>query len=493
MTVTSVRKLLGSMLTVGVLGSLMSTGLVGVVARPAPILEAKVRSLTSAVARAGFERQLDTGLPTEMVGFEWDGASPGAVEVRSRGATPGPWIRLESSATEGPDKGSREDRGRTTAGPVWVGKGVRNVEVRVVDGNLDRLKLHAIRSEPPASSGGIEEAGAGPPQPSTIPRSQWGADESLRNTNPGCGQPEYADTVRFAVVHHTDGSNNYGPGDSASIIRGIYYFHTQVNGWCDIGYNFLVDKFGQAFEGRYGGPTRAVIGAHALGWNTQSTGVALIGSFQTAAVPDPAFASLRSLLSWKLAVHGVNPEGQIAQNGRTIPTIIGHRDVNATDCPGDFTHAMLPQLRTAVAAGYSAVKVYAVHSGKSLDVNNGSQANGAPVIQWTPHTGFNQQWSFQPVADGIYRIINVNSGKALDVERGSTADGARIIQWSPHGGANQQWRLKLAPSGTAYQIISVMTGKAVDVNGGSTADGTQVIQWTPHLGANQQWQLATAV
>src|SRR6266513_1044157 len=126
--------------------------------------------------------------------------------------------------------------------------------------------------------------------PGIISRAAWGADESWRTYASGCnGQPDYADTVRYSVLHHTDTSNSYNPSDSAAIVRGIYQFHTHTNGWCDIGYNFLVDRYGQVFEGRAGGIGNPVIGAHAGGFNTQSTGVAIIGEFQDAGVPGPAY------------------------------------------------------------------------------------------------------------------------------------------------------------------------------------------------------------
>ena len=68
---------------------------------------------------------------------------------------------------------------------------------------------------------------------------------------------------------------------SAAIVRGIEIYHVKGNGWNDIGYNFLVDKYGQVFEGRYGGVDRPVIGAHAEGFNTGSVGVAVIGDYDS--------------------------------------------------------------------------------------------------------------------------------------------------------------------------------------------------------------------
>ena len=94
--------------------------------------------------------------------------------------------------------------------------------------------------------------------------------------------PSYAPAIRFAVVHHTAGTNDYSPAQAAAILRGIELYHVKSNGWNDIGYNFLVDRYGTVYEGRAGGVDRNVIGAHALGFNTGSVGVAVMGTFTSA-------------------------------------------------------------------------------------------------------------------------------------------------------------------------------------------------------------------
>lgn len=132
-------------------------------------------------------------------------------------------------------------------------------------------------------------------------------------------------------------------------------------------------------------------------------------------------------------------------------------------------------------------RVQAVHSGKSMDVQSGSTADGAAVIQWSSHGGQNQQWRFDRLDNGAYRIVSIFSGKVLDVNGGSQADGAPVIQWSWHGGPNQQWRLEARPDGD-YRVLNVHSGKSLDVGSGSQADGARVIQWAPHDGPNQRWR-----
>ena len=118
--------------------------------------------------------------------------------------------------------------------------------------------------------------------PAIVTRAAWGANEEIVRA-----RPSLAPAVRLAVIHHTAGTNSYTRAQAAAIVRGIEVYHVQGNGWNDIGYNFLVDRFGTVYEGRGGGIERNVIGAHAEGFNTGTTGIALLGNYLSA-VPTPA-------------------------------------------------------------------------------------------------------------------------------------------------------------------------------------------------------------
>ena len=359
------------------IATLLLTGVIAPVQpRPGPPpVDAHRLSIAAATVPAGFLTAVHPRYAFESVGFRWPGAVHGAVGVR--GLVAGrwtPWQQVEANPTEGPDPASHEHRPITAAGPVWIGRGATDVQVRVDQGPLPGLQLYAIHSAGSSpesrSSWGVAQAVANPTQPSIITRAGWGADESWRNQAPGCQSdpsPQYAPAVRNAIVHHTDNANDYGPADSAALLRAIYYFHVFVNGWCDIGYNFLIDRYGQVFEGRYGGITSAVIGAHAGGWNEGSTGVALLGEFVDAQVPQPMYDALVSLLAWKLGYHGIQPTGQRpvvggdfaeslypAGTAVDVWTITGHRDLDATDCPGDLAYGLIGDLRLDVQRAMAA-------------------------------------------------------------------------------------------------------------------------------------------
>jgi len=291
-----------------------------------------------------------TSIPFSLVGF--DLFDDEAVEFRTSldGESWTSWVAARRIAAdgEGPDRGSIEDGApwRTMTHPVWVGE-ARWLQVRGVDPG--RVRASLIDSVGLSRSGlsrvltGTFAALAGTPavahaaafRPGVISRAAWGADESWR-----AGSPRYADDGRLAVIHHTATGNDYTAEDVPAILRGIYRYHTQTLGWDDIGYNFVVDRFGRVFEGRAGGTDRLVIGAHAAGHNAGSIGVAALGCYDSeacveAAVGESVIAGLDSLVAWKFAYHRIDPYGS-TDGG---PTIVGHRDVGSTTCPGDLLHA----------------------------------------------------------------------------------------------------------------------------------------------------------
>jgi hypothetical protein len=180
------------------------------------------------------------------------------------------------------------------------------------------------------------------PKPKIFSRAQWGADESLRDA-PSLHYYE----VHAGFVHHTVNANDYTRAQVPSIIRGIYAYHVQSRGWSDIGYNFLVDRFGRIWEGRYGGVDRPVVGAHTLGYNDNAFAASAIGNYEIA---HPSRATVRAygaLFAWKLGLHGVDASSTKQYvTSRYFQAINGHRDADSTACPGIYLYNKIPRIRT---------------------------------------------------------------------------------------------------------------------------------------------------
>ncbi|MFD5520527.1 peptidoglycan recognition protein [Streptomyces sp. NPDC127066] len=193
------------------------------------------------------------------------------------------------------------------------------------------------------------------PRPRIVTRHGWGANENLRERG-----FLYTKTVKAAFVHHTASGNKYSCSQVPSIIRGIYRYHVVSSGWRDIGYNFLVDKCGNIYEGRAGGVAKAVMGAHTRGFNTNSMGIAVIGTFGATKPTDAALKAISRLTAWKLGLYGANPRGKtylksaggnLYRKGKNVRlnVISGHRDGFATECPGRLLYGKLGSARTTAA------------------------------------------------------------------------------------------------------------------------------------------------
>ena len=327
-------------------------------AAEATLVKRDLRTATTATARF------------DLVGLHWRGGGSVSFRTRSVSGRWSPWLEAAPEREDRPDAGAGEAmraRGWQLGNPYWVGpsdriryrtKGVvRQLRAFLVTSRVQRVPLRAL-----------SKAGA----PPILPRSAWRADEKIRRA-----PPYYADSVHFAVVHHTAGTNTYAAEQSASIVRAIQLYHVKANGWNDIGYNFLVDQYGQVFEGRYGGVARNVVGAHAAGFNTGSVGVAVIGGYGKTGLTPAARRALVKLLAWRLDLAHVDPLSTLSWlsggNSRFptgIPVFLravsGHRDTGYTDCPGDVLYDQLNSLAGEVASTGGA-KIYSPFADGSLD------------------------------------------------------------------------------------------------------------------------------
>lgn len=216
-------------------------------------------------------------------------------------------------------------------------------------------------TEPPATGGDdlSLQAGVYTPRPKIYSRAQWGADERIRDKS---SLSFYE--VHAGFVHHTVNANNYTAAQVPGIIRGIYNYHVKTRGWSDIGYNFLVDKFGRIWEGRYGGVDRPVVGAHTQGYNQYSFAMSAIGNYDVAAPSSAVVTAYAQLFAWKLSLHGVRASSTVQKVGsRNFQAVNGHRDAGQTACPGRYLYAQIPNIRKRAAA------LQASWTGRNLESN----------------------------------------------------------------------------------------------------------------------------
>jgi N-acetylmuramoyl-L-alanine amidase-like protein len=363
---------------------------------------------------------IETSRPFELLGVRYSGGDA-AVEIRARGLD-GRWTDwLEAQSAHFHSADATESRARTAAtststltDPVWTGpaqafeirarRPLRDARVVLVDSGRHATAAAAKRYV-------TANLPAGPGQPRIIARSSWATASCRPRRAAGLG------AIELAFVHHTVNSNAYGPSQSAGMIRAICLFHKYGNGWADIGYNFVVDRYGQIFEARAGGVDEAIVGAHAGGYNAFSTGVALLGTFSGAGPSRKTFDALAHLVAWKLALHGVAIPGsvtvEVSRQGAPysryragaqvrLNRISGHRDADTTTCPGAGMYRQLPRLRQAVRRLAPAV-------GALTLVNQGA-APGTITVSGT-------------LAESGVAI----AGATIEVQRRSTTRGAATL------------------------------------------------------------------
>ncbi|MGC4111271.1 MAG: FG-GAP-like repeat-containing protein [Nocardioides sp.] len=308
------------------------------------------------------------------------------LSVRARTRTNGAWTAWSTvpyDPEHGPDPGSAEARhARPGTDPVLVGK-VDDVQVRVVstrplpadlklaviapgharhsaeepaaidtsalDGNAGQDSVaDAAAAETGAATGDSASLAAAvfTPRPVIYSRAQWGADEKIREKS----SLHYGD-VHAGFVHHTVNANDYTRAEVPGLLRSIYAYHVKSRGWSDIGYNYLIDRFGRIWEGRYGGVDRPVVGAHTQGYNDDAFAASAIGNYQIAKPSKAMIQAYAALFAWKLSLHGVDASSTHQWvTSRWFEAINGHRDAASTLCPGQYLYDKIPRIRKLAAA-----------------------------------------------------------------------------------------------------------------------------------------------
>jgi flagellar hook assembly protein FlgD len=442
------------------------------------------RDVPLAAARASVARPAP--LDFNMVGIHWRGSGRVWFRTAARPGEFSPWHPAQPEEEDAPDPGSdelarsAESVGWHVGNPWWtddaawieyrISGSVTGLRTYFVDSPVNAADRASAASFRTATATATEEEGPVPPPP-IVRRAGWNADESIVR-----GAPSYAARLRFATVHHTAGSNSYSRSESAAIVRGIQRYHVLSNRWDDIGYNFLVDKYGRIFEGRGGGISRNVIGAHAGGFNTGSVGVAVIGIYQSASLPTAARNALQRLLAWRLDVGHVFPRGKVdtisAGSSRwpvgthvRLRAVSGHRDTSLTSCPGNTVYAQL---------GTIARRVTRIGLPKLWNPE-AAGAVGGPV-RFTARLSSARPWTVE-VKDAVGTVIARRSGSsaAVDWTWDATAVPPAYYTYTIRAGASVRPSTLPVPGPPPLAVTGLkVSPKALTPNGDWSGERTRV-------------------
>ncbi len=306
------------------------------------VVQSSVRPLE---ANANGVRYAAADVADSVVAFQWTSGSPGRVEVRLDGGAWSEWATVEGHGEDGgpvPLGTSELYTGTAESLEVRTAVAVTGARLFVASG----IGTSQVAVRPAAAVAAVS-------MPPIVTREAWGGagceDYSVED-------PSWTNRVRSVVIHHTAGTNSYGAGSVPGIIQAICQHHTIGNGWTDIGYNFLIDRFGTIYEGRRsnaGGDL--AVGAHAFGINSQTVGIALLGDFRNGTPSSAMQNALISLLTWLSEQEHINPNAVMTLRSpegvaHTVYGITGHSDIGVTSCPGSYCYNLLPAFRAGVEA-----------------------------------------------------------------------------------------------------------------------------------------------
>ncbi|WP_348521854.1 peptidoglycan recognition protein family protein [Corynebacterium guaraldiae] len=403
---------------------------------------------------------------------------------------------LDEKLTESPVEDAALDDA-----PFNVGDIAPVAETEELPANSDVEGLEAVFMDGNAQEGeGIEPTAETDGMPRVVSRAGWGANENIR-----CKGADYDDGVKAIALHHTAGSNNYTRAQAAAQVRAAYQYHAQNLGWCDIGYNALVDKYGTIYEGRYGGLAKAVQGAHIGGFNKNTWGISMIGNYETAQPTEALLESVTDLAGWKGAISGVDPTSRVSLRsegfggsrypaGASAPVygLFGHSDVHYTACPGQYTIAQWPKIRAAAHKKYLAIKSGASGSTStdwdSVDTPTpdtstpGGQA--APAQEATSSLGgaeipMSTVTALVGLAGTLFAIMYARSEHQVDMDQ--TVNGlpveqipgivTKVLSLSKNEGLKQTWTAVLNAFGPAlaWRLADRMSRPASSTSSSRTA------------------------
>ncbi|MDO4242232.1 MAG: N-acetylmuramoyl-L-alanine amidase [Actinomyces sp.] len=310
-------------------------------------------------------------------------------------------------------------------------------------------------------------------------RAEWGANSAYMTWTPNHVSASHV------VVHHTAGTNSYSAAQAASVVNGIYYYHAVTLGWGDIGYNFLVDKYGQVFEGRSGTLSSAagkmVVGGHAYGANTGTMGISMMGTYTSVSPSSAQVSAVGKISGWFLARAGVSSatgsasftfrstDKYAAGQSISLPRITGHRDVGRTACPGDAGYSTLGQIRSTAQTQISGGSASSTPSPtRTIYLNDSWTSQANTVFSYGSSTSLmlSGDWNGDGITtlarrDGAlvgFRNSNTTGASLRTFIYGEPTDQVLVGDWDGNGTDTLAVR-----RGNVYHIKNSMYGGAADV------------------------------
>lgn len=320
-----------------------------------------------------------------------------------------------------------------------------SIKAVFIDGKADEGKI-ALAADSTDATG----------MPRVISRSEWGADESIR-----CAEPDYDDETNAITIHHTAGSNNYTEAEAAGIVRGIYQYHAQTLGWCDVGYHSLVDKYGNIYEGHSGGLNKPVQGVHAGGFNSNTWAISFLGNYDEAPATQAMIDAAGNLAGWRAKVGDFDPKGSDVHYSEgtpytrfaygqevTLPNIFAHRDVGDTACPGQNVYDRMDEIRNIASNKYHSINSTggSQPSNHNASNNNGKSNDGAGKSQ----------------SNALQSLVNSSSQGGQTANLGSLAAFA-VSAFLAKGGNSQ-----LSSNGNSQVLGGIKLGDIPSILNGMT-------------------------
>jgi hypothetical protein len=415
------------------------------------------------------------------VGVSWNAARAAPVGIAVRTGSGGRWSRWRSlvpTADERDPADSADSAGGSgwAAGPAWVGR-ADALEVAVTGyRNAAPADISVTTINPGTAPGDADAATpdpgvpAGPATRPTAPtihtRAEWGADERLMTW-----QPRYTSGVRAIALRDTGTGNDYAPADVPAILRSIYQFQAATRGWGDIGASVLVDRFGRLWEGRYGGVSRAVVGAYAGRLTPGTAGIAIVGDLRSSPTPAPVREAAARYIAWRLPV---DPRGSVpppvANVGSTRRAEPGKGAPKVVPLPRVFSPG---QVDPGGCCPVAASDALAAVRNRAYVLSGAGRGLRTRLTAWRPGTG---EWLAAGATDPLWRGTPGEMPVPADYDGDAVADGAT---WNPGTGV---WTIHNSGAGTTEQTTLGRPGDR-PVPGDYAGDGrAQPATWTPTTG-----------